>query len=83
MKFEINKDKTKLILKESTREEFNQTKRILNPKVDGYRFMERFKHTKWDGSMDYFNNGIINIGLWNECYEICKEYKIKTKTRRY
>lgn len=74
MKFEINNSKTKLILKESTKEEFNQLKRILTPFVLNYRFMSRFQHTNWDGKFDYFNNGQINIGLWNECYEVCKEY---------
>jgi superfamily II DNA or RNA helicase len=36
--------------------------------------MPRFKLTAWDGKMDYFNKGIIEIGLWNECLKCCKEY---------
>ena len=74
MKFEISKDRTKLILKESTREEYNQLKNILTPKVKGYRFMQKFKYSNWDGSINFFNNGIIDIGLWHECYKCCQEY---------
>lgn len=74
MKFELNKNNTKLILKESTREEFQQLRLYLSPYVKGHRFMPRFKHTKWDGKFDFFNNGYIDFGLWNEVYECCKEY---------
>lgn len=74
MKFEVSKDKTKFFLKESTREEYNQLKNNLSPFVKGYRFMQRFKLTSWDGKFDYFNNGNIDFGLWNECYTTCKEH---------
>jgi len=74
VKFSISKDKTKLILKESTREEYNQLKNQLTPFVNNYRFMPKFKLTNWDGTFDYFNTGNIDIGLWNECHKICKEY---------
>jgi superfamily II DNA or RNA helicase len=74
LKFELSKDKSKLILKESTREEYNQLRRVLSPYVKNYRFMERFKHTNWDGKLDFFNNGYIDFGLWNEVYKCCKEY---------
>lgn len=74
MKFEISKNKSKIILKESTREEYNQLKNNLTPYIKGYRFMPKFKMTSWDGKFDYFNNGNIDFGLWNECYSTCKEY---------
>lgn len=74
MKFEISKDKSKFILKESTREEYNQLKNWLTPKVKNYRFMPRFKMTSWDGSIDNFQNTHIDFGLWHECYKCCKEY---------
>ena len=74
MKFEISKDKSRFILKESTREEYNQLKNNLTPYVKGYRFMPKFKLTSWDGKFDYFNNGNIDFGLWHECYKTCKEY---------
>jgi len=74
LKFKISEDKSKFILTESTREEYNQLRNVLTPKVKGYRFMPRFKLTSWDGSFDYFNNGQIDFGLWHECYKCCKEY---------
>lgn len=74
MKFVINKNCTKIILKESTREEYNNLRNWLTPYVKGYRFMPRFKFTNWDGKFDYFNNGVIDFGLWQECYKCCKEY---------
>ena len=74
MKFEISKDKTKIILRESSREEFHNLKNWLSPFVKGYRFTPRFKLTNWDGKFDHFHNGNIEIGLWQECYNCCKEY---------
>ena len=74
MKFKLNENNTKLILKESTREEYNQLKRYLNPYVKGYRFMPKFTMGGWDGKYDFFNNGYIDFGLWYEVYNICKKY---------
>jgi hypothetical protein len=74
MNFKINNDKTKLILKDSTKEEFNQLKMYLNRYVKNYRFMPRYKLGVWDGKMDYFNNGIIDFGLWFEVMKCCKDY---------
>jgi len=75
LKFRINKNKSKLILVESTREEFNQLRNWLSPYVKGYIFMPRFQHTSWNGKYEYMSNvGHIDFGLWNECYKCCKEY---------
>ena len=74
MKFKFNDSITKLILVESTKEEYNQVKRILCPFVHNYRFMQRFKLGVWDGKIDFFKNGFLNFGLWNAVQEICKEY---------
>ena len=74
LKFLISKDRSKFILKESTREEYNQLKNWLSPYVKGFRFMPRFKLTNWDGRYDNFNSGNIDFGLWQECYKCCKEY---------
>ena len=79
MVFRISDDGTKLILIESTKEEFNQLKFSLNPFVKNYRFMPRFKLGVWNGKMDYFNNGIINIGLWNNIHKLCQEYNYSFK----
>jgi len=74
MKFKLNNNSTKLILKESSKEEFNQLKLYLNRYVKNYRFMPRFKLGVWDGKMDFFNNGTIEFGLWYEIMKCCKEY---------
>ena len=74
MKFKINENSTKIVLRESTREEFNQLKLYLNRYVKDYRFMPRYKMGIWDGKVDFFNNGIIDIGLWYEIIKCCKEY---------
>jgi superfamily II DNA or RNA helicase len=79
MTFKINEDGTKLILIESTKEEFNQLKYNLYPFVKDYRFMTRYKLGVWNGKIDFFNNGIINIGLWNNIYKLCQEYNYTFK----
>jgi superfamily II DNA or RNA helicase len=77
MKFKLNDNNTKLILVESSKEEYNQLKRIFSPLVHNYRFQKRFKLGIWDGRWDYFKNGFINFGLWNAINEVCKEYGYK------
>ena len=77
MKFELSKDKTKLILKESTHEEYHQLKLHLIRKVDNYIFKKRHKMGLWDGTIDHFKNGIIRFGLWKEIYKCCKEHGYK------
>jgi len=74
MKFKINNNSTKLILTESTKEEYNQLKLYLSRYVNNYRFMPRYKLGVWDGRLDFFNAGIIEFGLWNEVKKCCKEY---------
>lgn len=77
MKFKLNENNTKLILTESSREEYNQLKRVFNPFVHNYRFMARFKLGVWNGTIDFFKNGFINFGLWNAISEVCKAYGYK------
>jgi superfamily II DNA or RNA helicase len=74
MKFKLNQDNTKLILTESTKGEYNQLKLYLTRKVKNYRFQKRFRLGVWDGSIDYFKQGFIDFGLWQEVYQCCKEY---------
>lgn len=77
MKFRINEDQTKLILTESESEEYKQLRRLLNPFVKNYRFMPRYKMGLWDGKIDFFNNGYLNLGLWHFISNICQEYGYK------
>lgn len=74
MKFKLNPDNTKLILTESSKGEYNQLKLYLTRRVHNYRFMKRVKLGVWDGSIDYFKNGFIDFGLWQEVYQCCKQY---------
>lgn len=79
MKFKINDEKTKLILTKSNAEEYNQIKRILNPYVENFRYMPHFKMGLWNGKIDFFKNGYINLGLWKVIYDACQEYGYKFK----
>ena len=79
MKFIIDENVTKIILKESTKEEFNQLRLYLNRHLKDYVFMAKYKLTKfssnpWDGKAEQFHGGYIDFGLWHECYKCCKEY---------
>ena len=77
MKFLLSEDKSKLILQESTKEEYNQLKLHFKRYVNNYRFMQRYKLHVWDGTVDFFNNGYINFGQWHEIYELCQNYGYK------
>ncbi len=77
MKLIITQDKSSIIVKESTHEEFHQLKLHLTRKVDNYFFKKRHKMGLWDGTIDQFKNGIIRYGLWKEVYKCCKEHGYK------
>lgn len=77
MKLNITEDKTKIVLKESSHEEYHQLKLYLTRKVDNYFFKKRRKMGLWDGSIDHFKNGIIRFGLWKEIHKCCKEHGYK------
>jgi superfamily II DNA or RNA helicase len=77
VKLVITEDKSKIIIKDSTHEEYHQLKLHLVRKVDNYFFKKRHKLGIWDGSIDHFKNGIIRYGLWKEIYKCCKEHGYK------
>ena len=77
MKLILTDDKTKIILKDSSKEEYHQLKLHLTKKVDNYFFKKRHKMGIWDGTIDHFKNGIIRYGLWKEIYRCCKEHGYK------
>jgi len=77
MKLSITEDKSRIVLKESTREEYHQLKLHLTRKVDNYFFKKRHKMGLWDGSIDHFKNGIMRYGLWKEIYKCCKDHGYK------
>ena len=79
MKFEFSADKSKIILKDSTKQEYNQLKLHLNRLIDGYFYKKKNNpklfYSGWDGVVDHFHNGYINLGLWQEVYKCCKQYE--------
>ena len=74
MKLVLSNDKCKIIVKESTHEEYHQLKLHLTRKVDNYIFKRRHKMGLWDGTIDQFKNGIIRFGLWREIYNCCRDH---------
>jgi len=74
LKFKLNQDNSKLILIQSTKIEYNQLKLWLTRKVHNYRHMKRYKLGVWSGDIDFFKDGFIDFGLWQEIYKCCKEY---------
>lgn len=71
MKFRYDKNKNKLIISEASTLEYNQMKVWLVRHVKGYKFMPKFKIGIWDGKINHFHDGAINIGLWRECLKAC------------
>jgi superfamily II DNA or RNA helicase len=72
MKFRYDDKLKKLIVTESTRIEYYQIQIWLNRYVKNYKFTPAFKRGVWDGKIDFFNNGSIDIGLWRECLKACQ-----------
>lgn len=72
MKFRLDLVKEKLVIVDSTRVEYHQLKLHLTRYVKNYKYQPRFKLGVWDGTISHFNNGQINLGLWRECFDLCK-----------
>lgn len=77
MKLRYDTDKEKFIIVESDRIEYNQLSIWLNRHVKNYRFNPKFKFGAWNGKIDYFNSGQINLGLWKEIYKALNEIGCK------
>jgi len=73
MKFRYDKDNEELVVSEASRIEYHQLSLWLSRKVKGYRFNPKVKLGVWDGSIQYFRNGKINLGLWKEALRGCQE----------
>lgn len=72
MKFRLDLEREKLVIIDSTRTEYHQLKLHLTRHVKNYKYQPRFKLGVWDGTISHFNNGQINLGLWKECFDLCK-----------
>ena len=78
MKFKYDVNKNKLIVSESTKLEYNQCQLWLKRHVKNYKYTPAYKRYRrtgvgWDGKIDHFHKGTINIGLWKECLKACYE----------
>lgn len=76
MKFKYDKENEELIVTEATRIEYHQINLWLCRKVKGYKFNPKVKLGLWDGSINFFRNGKINLGLWKEAMKGCKEIEV-------
>ena len=72
MKFRIDNDKELLIVTDATKIEYYQLKLHLTRHVNNYRFQPKFKMGLWDGTISHFKDGQIDLGLWKECFKLCK-----------
>lgn len=63
----------KLIITKSSTLEYNQVKLWLERYVRGFKFMPAFKRGVWDGKIDHFQQGIIDMGLWKEVAKSLQE----------
>jgi superfamily II DNA or RNA helicase len=74
MIFKLNENNTKLILVESTKEEYHQLKLYLDRFVHNYKYKIKHSFGKWDGKVNLFKNGFIDFGLWFEVKKCCEKY---------
>lgn len=74
MVFKLNEKSTKLILVESTKEEYHQLKLYLDRYVHNYKYKIKHSFGKWDGKVNLFKNGFIDFGLWYEIKKCCDKY---------
>ena len=74
MKFRLNENNTKLILTESTSEEYNQLQLYIDRYVHNWRFKVKRSMGHWNGKTNLFKDGFIDFGLWREVQNCCKKY---------
>jgi superfamily II DNA or RNA helicase len=76
MKFRYDKENEELVVSDATRIEYHQMNLWLTRKVKGWKFQPTVKLGIWDGSVNFFRNGKINLGLWKEAMNGCKEIEV-------
>lgn len=72
MKFKYDSKTEKLQLLEASHNEFFQLKNMLIREVKGAKWNPAVKARLWDGMIDHFKGGYINLGLWKECYKLAR-----------
>jgi len=79
MVFRYDKENEELIVSEATRIEYHQITLWLTRKVKNWKFHPLVKIGAWDGSMTFFRNGKINLGLWREALIACRQIEVPFK----
>ena len=74
MRIIFSNDGTRLLALPSTPREATMAENRFAPYVKNYKNNPRFRMGLWDGKKRYWNGGKLNIGLWNELFELCKEH---------
>lgn len=73
MIFKYDKKSRKLLITKSTTLEYNQVKLWLERYVSGFKFMPTYKRGIWDGKINHFHQGHIDMGLWKEIAKALQE----------
>lgn len=76
MKVKITSDQQYISIASAAKSEMMRVKAFFKPKVKGYQHMPRYKMRVWDGKIDFYNDGLIRIGLWKELERCCRMYDI-------
>lgn len=65
---------------------YNELSRFFSRKIQGYQFMPKYRMGVWDGTIKFFKQGKLPIGLYNELKDFCKkggyELVIKNKIKQ-
>lgn len=73
MTFKYDKNSRKLIITKSSTVEYNQVKMWLDRHVSGFKYMPAYKRGFWNGKIDHFHQGNIDMGLWKEVAKSLQE----------
>ena len=70
MKLRVTENNRFIRLYEASEIELDQLKFSLKKRIRGWFYNPLVKRKLWDGSISFFKDGYIPIGLWNEIYKL-------------
>lgn len=76
MKFVVTEDKRYLRLVDATELEYEQLTISLTKKIKGHFFHPLVKKKLWDGSVQFFKNRMVPIGLWRRLQKIGETHRM-------
>lgn len=79
MDFKYNPATEKLELVNASHKEFHQLKTYLIREVAGAHYKKKRSGGAWDGKVDYFKSGFIDMGLWKDVYQLCRYVNVPFK----